>query len=103
MNPGDENYYSPRQSNTTDSNPEGTADMVNFHNACTNGSIATSLEGLLPTAPTAEPPAGLTRTVARPDPNPTNLLRIAYTGTYGGSAVGTRVISLIPTAAKWCP
>lgn len=99
--PGNENFYSPRQSFTP------TADervaWTNFSTACGNGTIASSFQALLPTAPTAEAPAGLTRTVARPDPNPTNLLRISYTGTYGGSAVSTRVVSLIPTAANWCP
>ena len=103
VDPGNENYYSPRQSDTTGSNPGDTTDMANFRTACRSGTIASTFQGLLPAAPTAEAPAGLTRTVARPDPNPTNLLRISYAGTYAGSAVSTRVVSLIPTAANWCP
>ena len=101
VNPGNENYYSPRQSIPTTS-AETTA-WDNFRTACRSGTIASTFQALLPAAPTAEAPAGLTRTVARPDPNPTNLLRISYAGTYAGSAVSTRVVSLIPTAANWCP
>jgi len=101
--PGNENYYSPWQSNTTGSNPADTTDMQNFRTACGNGTIASTFEGLLPTLPSAEAPAGLTRSISRPSPNPTNLLRITYTGTYSGSTVSSRVITLIPTAANWCP
>lgn len=101
--PGNENYYSPRQSDTTRRNPPDTTEMVNFKAACGNGTIASTFQSMLPTLPTAEAPAGLSRSVSSPSPNPTNLLRITYTGTISGSTVSTRVINVIPTAANWCP
>lgn len=103
VSPGDENYYSPRQSDTTSSNPADTTDMQNFRTACGNGTIASTFQSLLPALPSAEAPAALTRSVSSPSPNPTNLLRIAYTGTISGSTVITRVVNLVPTAANWCP
>lgn len=101
VNPGNENYYSPFQSATPTA--DETTAWDNFRTACRSGTIASTFEGLLPAVPTAEAPAGLTRTVARPESNPTNLLRISYSGTYAGSTVSTRVVNLIPTAASWCP
>ena len=102
--PGNENYYSPRQNNTTGSNPLDTPDMERFRAACGNGNIASTFQSMLPTLPTAEAPAGLSRSVSTsPSPNPTNRLRITYTGTISGSTVSTRVVNLIPTAANWCP
>jgi hypothetical protein len=101
--PGNENYYSPLQSNTTGRNPADTPDMDRFRIACGNGDIATTFQSMLPSLPTAEAPATLSRSVSRNSPNPTNLLRITYTGSISGSAVSTRVINMIPTAANWCP
>jgi type II secretory pathway pseudopilin PulG len=101
--PGNENYYSPRQSDTTGSDPDDTPEMESFRAACGNGNIASTFQSMLPTLPTAEAPAGLSRSVSSPSPNPTNLLRITYTGTISGSTVSTRVINVIPTAANWCP
>jgi hypothetical protein len=76
--------------------------MVNFKDACGNGDIASTFQSMLPTLPTAEAPASLSRSVSRTKPNP-NLLQITYTATISGSAVSTRVINVIPTAANWCP
>jgi len=101
--PGNENFYSPRQNDTTGRNPADTLDMERFRAACGNGTIASTFQSMLPTLPTAEAPAGLSRSVSSPSPNPTNLLRITYTGTISGSTVSTRVINVIPTAANWCP
>ena len=98
-----ENYYSPRQKNTTDRNPADTADMDSFRKACGSGKIASTFQSMLPKLPTAKAPADLSRSVSSPSPNPTNLLWITYTGSISGSEVSTRVISMIPTAANWCP
>ena len=102
VTPGDENYYSPRQSDTTGSNPADTLDMENFRTACGNGAIASTFQSMLPTLPTAEAPAALSRSVEVQNTT-TNLLRITYIGTISGSTVSTRVINVIPTAANWCP
>jgi type II secretory pathway pseudopilin PulG len=103
VSPGNENYYSPRQQNTTGRDPADTADMDSFRKACGNGNIASTFQSMLPTLPTAEAPAGLSRSVTSPNPNPTNLLKITYIGTLSGSRVITRMINVIPTAANWCP
>ena len=100
--PGNENYYSPHQSDTTGRDPADTQEMQDFRAACGNGNIASTFQSMLPTLPTAEAPAGLSRSVSSPGPNP-NLLQITYIGTISGSAVSTRVINVIPTAANWCP
>jgi hypothetical protein len=108
VSPGNENYYSPRQE-VGDINrlspPADTADMDSFRKACGNGNIASTFQSMLPTLPTAEAPAGLSRSVTspNPNPNPTNLLKITYIGTLSGSRVITRMINVIPTAANWCP
>lgn len=102
VNPGDENYYSPLQSDTSGSNPADTQDMQRFKAACANGGIASTFQGLLPTLPTAEAPAALSRSVDVHNAT-TNLLRITYTGSISGSRVSTRVVNMIPIAAHWCP
>jgi hypothetical protein len=106
VSPGNENYYSPRQEVgdiTRLKPPADTTDMGNFRSACGNGTIASTFKSMLPTLPTAEAPAGLSRSVMSPNLNPTNLLQITYTGTLSGSRVITRMINVIPTAANWCP
>ncbi|MFM7393667.1 MAG: type II secretion system protein J [Cyanobium sp.] len=100
--PGNENYYSPRQSHTNGRNPADTPDMERFRDACGDGTIASTFQSMLPTLPTAEAPAALSRSVKVPNTT-TNLLQITYTGKISGSTVFTRVVNLIPTAANWCP
>ena len=102
--PGNENFYSPRQS-ATPTAAETTA-WNTFSTACGNGGIASSLNGLLPTLPTPQAPATLTRAsavVVDNAGNAENRLQLTYTGSYQGSVVTTRVVNLIPTAANWCP
>jgi type II secretory pathway pseudopilin PulG len=101
--PGNENYYSPRQSPTAATAPaaEATA-WTNFSTACGNGTIASTFQGLLPSLPTPQLPATLNRTTEVID-NAANRLQLTYTGAYQGSNVTTRVVNLIPTAANWCP
>lgn len=103
VNPGNENYYSPRQDDTAGRNTLDTPDMTRFREACAKGTIASSFQSMLPTLPSPEAPAGLSRSVSSPKPNPTNKLTITYEGSISGKKVITRVVHLIPTAANWCP
>jgi len=105
--PGNENYYSPRQSQTPTA--AQTAQWTTFSAACSNGTIGTTFQGLIAALPAASTAAGLSRTIstgtANSDQRLANRLQITYTGTIPNDnrAVITRVVNLVPIAANWCP
>jgi type II secretory pathway pseudopilin PulG len=105
---GDENYYTPLQPSLS-STP--TSAMSAYEQACINGTVVnnliTAIQGLA--LPTATSPGILRRSipikVTEPadSPSPSHRIRWSYTGEYQGRTITSRMASMIPHTAQWCP
>jgi len=87
--------------------PTSTAGQTNFNNRCTYNpstfDLVTDLATAIPTSSSASSAAltaaGVTRTITTNAQAGMHLYTVSYS--YGGSTV--RTLSLVPTAAAWCP
>lgn len=99
--PGNENYYSPNQVDTSPTSP--TTATTAFRTACTNRTVTTNFISQMPTLPSSPAGTTLTRTTPQQIGSSGHLLQWTYTGSIGGNTAVTRVVNLTPIVAAWCP